>query len=533
MRTTRTCQAPTGVTGRMPHAPMPAEYAPHRPEQTLLYRCVEAQLPAFLARHRERPIPNFAQQELRAFLRCGVPAFGFLRLRCDACKLERLVPFSCKRRGFCPSCGGRRMADTSAHLLDRVWPRVPIRQWVLTLPYALRYRCAYDASLTSQVLRAFLRSLFAELRRRAHREHAVRAQQCGSITFVQRFGSAMNLNLHFHTLALDGAYLYEPHPERPPEFVALAPPTSEDVARVLAGTARRLRRLLEARLEDADEDALARDQPLLARLAHASVRSRIATGPEAGQRWLRLGDRVEPGEAQESGRPGDRAIARHYEMSLHAEVAVPAGDRRRLERLCRYVARPPIARDRLAEVPDGSGRLALRLKSRWRDGTTHVLIEPADLIDRLVPLIPPPRTHQARYHGILAPGASLRSRVVPGHAPDTARTGEPPGEPRAPSAQSEPSALEASMLPRSKAHRMRWADLLMRVFAVDALRCPRCGATLRLLAAIENPAVARAILACTELPARAPPEPMPPAELDVQPEPAEAFEFDQSSPYED
>ena len=77
-----------------------------------------------------------------------------MRLHCDDCQLDRLVPFSCKRRGFCPSCGGRRMADTAAHLVDRVLPEVPIRQWVFTLPYPLRYRCAYDAKLTSAVLHA-------------------------------------------------------------------------------------------------------------------------------------------------------------------------------------------------------------------------------------------------------------------------------------------------------------------------------------------------------------------------------------------
>ncbi len=102
-------------------------------------------------------------------------------------------------------------------------------------------------------------------------------------------------------------------------------------------------------------------------------------------------------------------------MSLHADVAVPARDRRRLERLCRYVARPPLASDRLDERPDG--RLALRLKTRWRDGTTHILMERDELLERLVPLIPPPRAHQVRYHGVLAPCASARDRIVPGPRP--------------------------------------------------------------------------------------------------------------------
>lgn len=95
-----------------------AGYTPRSPEPTLLYRIVGEQLESFLSRARDtgQPAPRFIEQELRAYLRCGVLAHGFLRLHCDACKLDRLVPFSCKRRGFCPSCGGRRMAETAAHL---------------------------------------------------------------------------------------------------------------------------------------------------------------------------------------------------------------------------------------------------------------------------------------------------------------------------------------------------------------------------------------------------------------------------------
>jgi len=185
-----------------------AEHERRAPETTLLHRVVHEQLEGFLERsHRESRLPpHFVLQELRAFLRCGILAHGFLRLHCDACGHDRLVAFSCKRRGFCLSCGGRRMADTAAHLVDRVLPEVPIRQWVLTLPYPLRCRCAYDARLTTSVLRFFMRALFAELRRRVRRHWNLRADQCGAVTFIQRFGSAMNLNAHFHTLALDGCY---------------------------------------------------------------------------------------------------------------------------------------------------------------------------------------------------------------------------------------------------------------------------------------------------------------------------------------
>src|SRR5215831_8818091 len=95
------------------------------------------------------------KQEFREFLKCGVLAHGFTRLRCTDCMFERLVPFSCKRRGFCPSCGGRRMAEHAAVLVDEVLPRVPVRQWVLTLPYRLRYRLAWDHPLCRAVLGVF------------------------------------------------------------------------------------------------------------------------------------------------------------------------------------------------------------------------------------------------------------------------------------------------------------------------------------------------------------------------------------------
>ena len=72
---------------------------------------------------------------------------------------------------------------------------MPVRQWPLTLPYPLRYRCAHDPELASEVLRAFLRALCAELRRRIRRGHGIRTDQCGVVTIVQRFGSAANLNL--------------------------------------------------------------------------------------------------------------------------------------------------------------------------------------------------------------------------------------------------------------------------------------------------------------------------------------------------
>ena len=171
------------------------------------------------ARSAGAPVARFVEREIRAYLECGVLDHGFIRVHCVACGHDRLVAFSCKGSGLCPSCGGRRMADTAARLVERVLPEVPIRQWVLTLPYPLRYRCGWNARLTSEVLRCFLPSIFAEQRRRARVLCGIRGGNFGSVTFIQRFGSAINLAPHFHALVLDGVLPGASH--HTGDFVAL------------------------------------------------------------------------------------------------------------------------------------------------------------------------------------------------------------------------------------------------------------------------------------------------------------------------
>ena len=94
-------------------------YAPRQPTETPLYRVVRASLETFLQWAREtysKPVPRYVEQDLRGYLRCGVFAHGFVRARCDACGHDLLVAFSCKGRGICQSCAGRRMANTAAHM---------------------------------------------------------------------------------------------------------------------------------------------------------------------------------------------------------------------------------------------------------------------------------------------------------------------------------------------------------------------------------------------------------------------------------
>ncbi len=257
------------------------------------------------------------------------------------------------------------MADTAAHLVDRVFPEVPVRQWVLSLPFSLRYRLAYDASLVRDVLQIFVRTVFGSIRRRGGIPSSNRQARCGGVSFVQRFGDALNLNVHFHTLALDGLYLGEGNDIM---FRRVAPPGDAEVARVANRVQRLVARLLERRglrpRDDPEEtDTLWHDQPLLAELYGASVTGRVATGRRAGHRVVKVGDGI---AAEEGSMPSGPCCAAVAGFSVHAGVCVPARDRVRLERLCRYAGRPPVATERLSMLPDG--RLLYRLKRRWRDG---------------------------------------------------------------------------------------------------------------------------------------------------------------------
>jgi len=470
-----------------------APYQPRDPESDPLYGVVAAHLETFLERQRlrERPVPRFVELELRSFLECGVLANGFPRVHCDTCGEDRVVAFSCKGRGVCSSCGGRRMADTASHLVDRVLLRVPVRQWVLSLPVALRYRLAYDSSLVKDVLHIFIQAVFTSLRRRARRQRGIRGGKCGAVTFVRRFGGALNLNVHFHSLVLDGVDAEDAKARV--RFHPLCPPDDEQVARVTDRITRRIVRLLERRglasqADPEEADPLRRDRPLLSDVYGASVQGRIATGAHAGRRVRTIGGGLELEEVQAPAGPRCASAAG---MSLHANVSLPAGARRQLERLCRYVARPAIATERLSLLPDG--RVMYELRHRWRDGTTHVVLEPLELLEKLAALVPPPRFNLVRYHGVLAPAARWRPDVVPSD-----------------------SALQASQLAGCEVCRRKqsgsvrpriytWAQLMKRVFEVDVLKCESCGGRMRILAAIHSRDAIRDILECLGLPSRAPP----------------------------
>lgn len=439
-------------------------YKPRAPQNTLLYKAIISHFNSFSALTGHEPLPSHIEREFSAYIRCGIRAYGFARLKCTACDKSYTIPFSCKGRGFCPSCMGRRMNEMALHLTEDVLPTVPIRQFVLSLPKQLRYLLAYNPKLTTLVLRVFVKKISSWYKRRCSRSIPFSDYQTGAITFVQRFGSSLNLNLHFHTLFLDGVYQKPQGDAQQPTFFLASKPKDEEIKKLSEQISATIIKLLDAQgvLERfKEQDPLLEQNLLLAQITGASIKHRIALGENAPSKVRRI--LQDPHEGQRSG----HLCFSSSGFSLHAATHILAWDRKRLLNLCCYIARPPLSNESLEELPNGD--LTFKLKTPWDDGTTHLVFTPTEFIEKLAAIIPPPRFHQLHYHGILAPNAKLRSQVVPKRpvVPDTEEEISP-------------------ALPPSSAKRS-WAQLLKHVYDIDMKVCPACGGEMKIIAFITPP----------------------------------------------
>ena len=179
---------------------------------------------------------------------------------------------------------------------------------------------------------------------------------------------------------------------------------------------------------------------------------------------------------------------------LHAATRIAGPDRRGLERLCRYVARPALAGGRLRILD--ADPLSFALKTPWSDGTRPLLLSPMELLEKRAALVPPPRFHLLRYHGVLAPRARARDRIVPA---------QPVEESTAANRDSIRALRPAAI---GCAGRPCWRGC----FPPTSAKCAACGGRLRIIAARTDPASIRTCLEGVGLPAmpppRAPPEPL-------------------------
>jgi hypothetical protein len=203
-----------------------------------------------------------------------------------------------------------------------------------------------------------------------------------------------------------------------------------------------------------------------------SITYRIALGPQVGRKVFTL-------QTLPACEPDDYAdtAGKVSGFSLHAGVAARSDERKKLERLCRYVSRPAVSEKRLSLT--SYGNIRYQLKTPYRDGTTHVIFEPLDFMARLAALIPRPRANLTRFHGVFAPNSKHRALVTPSK--------------RSKNTHCRINGDERSPVERHAA--MTWAQRLKRVFNIDVSTCDACGGAVKIIASIEDPVVIKLILA--------------------------------------
>lgn len=280
--------------------------------------------------------------------------------------------------------------------------------------------------------------------------------QTGAVTLIQRFGSALNLNVHFHMLFLDGVYTETKHGRI--RFQRTNGPGQKELTELVHTISHRVARYLEREgilerdeensylnLENADEDPMHQ-------VLGCSVSYRIAVGPQQGRKVFTL-------RTIQAWEDDDRfaQVAKESGFSLHAGVGAQSWERPKLERLCRYITRPAVSEKRLSLTP--SGNIRYQLKTPYSEslprersecfgyGTTHVICEPLDFIAKLAALVPKPKVNLTRFHGVLAPNSKHRVEVTP------AKRGK-----------GSPHSKDEDKTPEQRHRAVTWAQRLKRVF---------------------------------------------------------------------
>jgi len=408
-------------------------YQSRRPENTVLYQLIAQNFNCWYEQQHEassctNSVPRHIEKEFRSYLECGILAYGFARVYCDACGHDFLVAFSCKGRGVCPSCTARRMVEIAAHLIDNVFPKVPVRQWVLAVPKRIRYYLYRDHSLVNATLKILINEVEKCLKK--NRPGSPVDARLGGVTFIQRFGSTLNVHPHYHCLIINGVFNFE---DERIQFYKCKHLGIEDIEVVQARVRKRVLNLIKRRkiLEPHDVDNM--------------------------REWKHGGG-----------------------FSLNADVSINAEDRRGLERLIRYCARPVFSGERIKTTKNNE-KIIYELNKPSIDGKTELVFSPLEFIDKLAKLIPPPRKHRNRYHGVLAPNSPYRSQV-------TAYAGKTITAENKQLIEEADKAQQKNTKGDAKAERPKssylWAKLITRIFESFPLECPHCKSEMRLVAFI-------------------------------------------------
>ena len=248
------------------------------------------------------------------------------------------------------------MIQVAAHLVDHVFPIAPVRQWVLSFPKRIRYFLHHNPEIVSSVLNILITATEKQLILSCSKDSSIpKGSRLGAITFIQRFGKALNPHFHFHSCIIDGVF------DKEGKFYPIKSLNFEEIQSIQENVRKRILKLF---------------------LRHQFLDS------EATSDML---------DWENSG------------FSLNANVRIAAHDREGLERLLRYCARPAFSGERLDRVKD---KIRYLLPKPTPDGRTTLLLQPQELMNKLAQLIPPPKRHRHHYHGVLAPNSPLRAKIT-------------------------------------------------------------------------------------------------------------------------
>jgi hypothetical protein len=329
-----------------------AVYRPRRPEKSILFEVVKKHYRTW-KRNAQNPVSRHVEKAFEKYLECGNPANGFACAHCGCCHTDFFIAFSCKKRGICPSCNTRTMVATAAHLIEHVIPLVPMRQWVISFPLRIRHY------LLEHVIRQdVLEIVVEEIKKKVLAcSPNIPNAHIGAVSFIQNFGSTLNVHPHFHLIVADGLFYVE----------------GEEL--------------------QFHETALTQDD---IRATQKSIQEHVLR--YFGKRGWFSNDEIEKMLTYENSG-----------FSLDASVRIHSWDREGLERLIRYCARPCFAGENLRW---NGRRLVYHLSKPTHKGQTSIQLDPLEFLDKISALIPLPHRHLRHYHGVFAPNSPLRKRVV-------------------------------------------------------------------------------------------------------------------------
>jgi len=411
-------------------------YKHRNPHLTTLHQVLSKYWPAFEAfsTANGESVGVALKREIKKYLECGIYKHGVVRIKCvnNDCEHEKLLAFSCKTRGFCPSCYAKRSFQTAEHLVENVLPACSYRQYVLSFPVQLRWLLCRDKKIFKRVHRIVIQEI------QGFYKSLENDGETGGVNFVQMFGSSCSFNLHFHLLLCDGVFLKATGGGR--WLFREVELTKQDVDNILLRIIIRIARFLKKLGIDVE------GEEELSAVVPRSIK-------------VKSSDKI-----QLLAERKPRLLAEMDGFSLHAERRINALDRKGLRQLIEYQTRGPISEERLRVVK--TGEIELKLKTRWKDGTTHIKMDPLSFIRRLSQIIPPTYLNMVRYFGFLAPASPSRRSLILNQTKKI-------------KVKKDPTAI-------TLVEDMEWAKLLAKVFKLDVAHCPRCSSKLRIVATIHR-----------------------------------------------